>query len=125
LRSFQEFSRISWRRPRPKLGCGAKERRRRRRRRTVCILIFAVMYVIMLGKNIYCGLFENRTLRRIFGPKREEMTGGWRRQYDDELRNLYPSPNIVKVIMSRTLKMAGHLARVGHEKCLQNFGRKT
>jgi hypothetical protein len=57
-------------------------------------------------------LFENRVLRRIFGPKREE-DGLWRKLYSDELHNLYSSPNIVMVIKSRRMRWAGHVARMG------------
>ena len=56
------------------------------------------------------GLFENRILRRIFGPKRGE-NGDWRRLQNEELHSLYRSPNIVKVIKSRRLRRAGHVAR--------------
>jgi hypothetical protein len=49
-------------------------------------------------------VFENRVLRRIFGPKREEVAGGWRRLYDEELHNLYASPNIVSVIKSKRVR---------------------
>jgi hypothetical protein len=57
-------------------------------------------------------VFENRVLRRIFGPKREE-DGSWRKLHNDELHNLYSSPNIVTVIKSRRMRWAGHVARVG------------
>jgi hypothetical protein len=57
-------------------------------------------------------VFENRVLRRIFGPKRE-VDGSWRKLHNDELRNLYSSPNIVKVIKSRRMRWAGHVARIG------------
>jgi hypothetical protein len=57
-------------------------------------------------------VFENRVLRRIFGPKREE-DGSWRKLHNDELHNLYSSPNIVSVIKSRRLRWAGHVARMG------------
>jgi hypothetical protein len=57
-------------------------------------------------------VFENRVLRRIFGPKREE-DGSWRKLYNDELHSLYSSPNIVKVIKSRRMRWAGHVARMG------------
>jgi hypothetical protein len=68
---------------------------------------------------------ENRVLRRIFGPKRDEMTGGWRKLHE-ELHNLYSSPVIVVVIRSRRMKWAGHLARTwGHEKHVQNFAWKA
>jgi hypothetical protein len=58
-------------------------------------------------------LFENRVLRRIFGPKRDEVTGEWRRLYNEELNDLYSSPNIVRVIKSRRMRWAGHVARMG------------
>jgi hypothetical protein len=55
---------------------------------------------------------ENRVLRRIFGPKREE-DGSWRKLHNDELHSVYSSPNIVKVIKSRRMRSAGHVARMG------------
>jgi hypothetical protein len=58
-------------------------------------------------------VFENRVLRRIFGPKRDEVTGKWRKLHIDELNYLYCLPNIVRVIKSRRLKWAGHVAFVG------------
>jgi hypothetical protein len=57
-------------------------------------------------------VFENRVLRRIFGPKREE-DGSWRKLHNDELPNLYSSPNIFSVIKSRKMRLVGHVARVG------------
>jgi hypothetical protein len=56
-------------------------------------------------------VFENRVLREIFGPKREE-DGLWRKLHNDELHNLYSSPNIVRVIKSRRMRWAGHVARM-------------
>jgi hypothetical protein len=58
-------------------------------------------------------VFENRVLRRIFGPKRDEVTGEWRKLHNEELNNLYPSTNIIPVIKSRRMRWAGHVARVG------------
>jgi hypothetical protein len=55
---------------------------------------------------------ENRVLRKIFGPKREE-DGSWRKLHNDELHSLYSSPNVVRVIKSRRMRWAGHVARVG------------
>jgi len=61
-------------------------------------------------------VFENRVLRRIFGPKRDEVTGEWRKLRNVELNNLYSSPNIVRVIKSRRMRWAGHVARMGEGK---------
>ena len=60
-------------------------------------------------------MFENMVLTRIFGPRREEVTGEWRRLHNEELNNLYPSPNIVRVIKSRRMRWARHVARMGEE----------
>jgi hypothetical protein len=67
-------------------------------------------------------VFENRVLRRRFGPKREEGVS-WRKLHDDELHSLYSSPNIVRVIKSRRMRWAGHMADMGGgQRCLQGFG---
>jgi len=58
-------------------------------------------------------VFENRVLRRIFGPKRDEVTGEWRKLRNEELNNLYSLPNIVRVIKSRRMRWAWHVARMG------------
>jgi len=55
-------------------------------------------------------------VRRIFGPRRDEVTGEWRRQHNEELNDLYPSPNIVRVIKSRKMRWAGHVAHMGDER---------
>jgi hypothetical protein len=60
--------------------------------------------------------FENRVLRRIFGPKRDEVTGEWRRLHNKELYALYSSPNIIRVFKSRRLKWASHVARMGERR---------
>jgi hypothetical protein len=66
-------------------------------------------------------VFENRVLRKIFVPKREE-DGLWRKLHNYELHSLYSSPNIVRVIKSKRMKWAGHVARMGGgERCLQSF----
>jgi hypothetical protein len=61
-------------------------------------------------------VFENRVLRRIFGPKRDEVTEEWRKLDNEELHNLYCSPNIIRQIKSRRMWWAGHVARMGEEK---------
>jgi hypothetical protein len=58
-------------------------------------------------------VFENRMLRKIFGQKRDEVTGGWRILHNEELHNLYSSPSIIRMIKSRRISWAGHVARMG------------
>ena len=58
-------------------------------------------------------LFENRVLRRVFWPKRDEVTGEWRKLHIEELNDLYSSPNIIRLIKSRRIRWAGHVARMG------------
>jgi hypothetical protein len=60
--------------------------------------------------------FENRVLRRIFGPKRNEVTGDWRKLHNEELHNLYSSPSIMRMIKSRRLNVVAHVARVGERR---------
>jgi len=55
-------------------------------------------------------------LRRMFGPRRDEVTGEWRRLHNQELNDLYPSPNILRVIKSRRMRLAGHVACMGEER---------
>jgi hypothetical protein len=66
-------------------------------------------------------VFENRVLRRIFGPKRDEATGDWRGLHNEELNDLYSSPNIIRVIKSRRVRWAGHVAHVGKREVRTGF----
>ena len=61
-------------------------------------------------------VFENRVLRRIFVPKRDEVTGEWRKLHNEELNDLYSSPNIVRVMKLRRMRWAGQVARMGEER---------
>jgi hypothetical protein len=60
-------------------------------------------------------VFENRVLRRIFGPKRDEVMGEWRKLHNKELRDLYSSPSIIRIMKSRRMRWAGHVAQLGEK----------
>jgi hypothetical protein len=71
-------------------------------------------------------VFENRVLRRIFGPKRDEVTGEWRKLHNVELNDLYCSPVIIRVINSTGIRWAGHVARIGvEERRIRDFDGET
>jgi hypothetical protein len=61
-------------------------------------------------------IFEKRVLRRIFGPKRDEVTGEWRKLHNEEFHNLYSSPDIIRQVKSRRMRWAGHVARMGEKR---------
>jgi hypothetical protein len=61
-------------------------------------------------------VFENKVLRRIFGPKKDEVTGGWRKLHNEELRDLCSSPSIIRIIKSMRMRWAGHVARMGEKR---------
>jgi hypothetical protein len=61
-------------------------------------------------------VFKNTVLGRIFGPKRDGVTGGWRKLHNEELHNLYASPSIIRIIKSRMMRWAGHVARMGEKR---------
>jgi hypothetical protein len=66
-------------------------------------------------------VFENRVLRRIFEPKRDEVTGEWRKLHNEELHDRYSSPTTVRMIKSRRMRWAGHVARMGEGKACTGF----
>jgi len=73
---------------------------------------------LLLREERKLRVFENMVLRRIFGPRRDEVTGEWRRLHNEELNDLYCSPNIVRVIKWRRMRWVGHVARMGEERGL-------
>ena len=66
-------------------------------------------------------VLENRVLRTVFGPKRDEVTGEWRKLLNEELSDLYSLPNIVRVLKSRRMRWAGHVERMGRGEVCTGF----
>jgi hypothetical protein len=66
-------------------------------------------------------MFENEVLRRLFGPRRDEVTGEWRKERNEELNDLYSSPNIVRVIKLRRIRWAGHVAHMERGEAYNGF----
>ena len=88
-------------------------------RRTIIlpvVLYGCETWALTLREERKLRVFENTVLRRIFGPRRDEVTGERRRLHNEEPNDLYCSPNIVRVIKSRRMRWAGHVARVGEER---------
>ena len=71
---------------------------------------------LILREKCRLRVYENGVLRRIFGPKRDEVTGEWRKLHNEKLNDLYSSPNIVRVIKSSIVRWAGYVARMGRVK---------
>jgi len=85
------------------------------------IILSVVLYgcetwSLTLGEERKLRVFENKVLRRIFGPRRDEVTGDWRRLHNEELDDLSCSPNIVRVIKWRRMRWAGHVVHMGEER---------
>jgi hypothetical protein len=85
-----------------------------------CIILPAVLYgyetwSLTLREKHRLQVSENRVLRRIFGPMRDEIIGGWRKLHNEELHNLYSSPNMMRLIKSRKMGWAGHVACMGEK----------
>jgi len=97
----------------------------------VTIILPVVLYgcetwSLILREERRLRVFENRVLRRIFGPRRDEVTGEWRKLYNEELNDLYCSPNTIRIIKTRRIRRAGHVARMGREeRRIQGFGGET
>jgi len=87
----------------------------------VLLYILVVLYgcetwSLTLREEKILRVFQNKVLRRIFGPRSDEVTGEWRRLHNEEVNVLYCSPNIVRVIKWRRMRWAGHVARMGEER---------
>jgi predicted small integral membrane protein len=85
------------------------------------IILLVVLYgcetwSLMVREEHKLRVFENRVLRRTFGPKRDGVTGGWRKLHNEVLHNLYSSPSTIRIIKSRRMRWAGHVARMGAKK---------
>jgi hypothetical protein len=80
------------------------------------ILYGCETWSLTIRKEHRLRVFENRVLRRIIGRKGDEVTGEWRKHHDEELRDLYSSPSIIRIIKSRRMRWAGHAARKGEKR---------
>jgi hypothetical protein len=76
------------------------------------VLYECEIWFLTLREEHRLRVFENRVLRGIFGPKRDEVIGGWRKLNNEELHNLYASPSIIRMIKSRNMRWAGYVARM-------------
>jgi hypothetical protein len=94
------------------------------------IILLVIVYgcetlSLTLGEERRLRVLGNRVLRRIFWPKREEVAGEWRKLHNEEVNDLYSSPNIVRVIISRRMQWAGHVTSMGERSRIQGFGGET
>jgi hypothetical protein len=80
------------------------------------VLYWCETWSLTLREEHRLRVFENRVLRKIFGSKKNEVMGGWRGLHNEELHNLYFSPNIIRIILSRRMRWADHVARMGAKR---------
>jgi hypothetical protein len=94
------------------------------------MILFVVLYgckkwFLTLREERRLRVFGNRMLRKIFRPKTGGLIGEWRKQHNEELYDLYSSPNIIRVIKSNRMRWMGHIARMGESRCACRNGVKT
>jgi hypothetical protein len=82
----------------------------------IYVLYGCETWTLTLREEHRLGVFENRVLRRIFGPKGGKVTGEWRKLHNEELRDLYSSPSIIRILKARRMRWAGHVARLGEKR---------
>jgi hypothetical protein len=85
------------------------------------VLYWCESWSLTLREEKRLRVIENMVLRKVFGPKRDEVTGEWRKLHNEELNALYSSPNIIRVINSRKMKWAGHVTRTGRGEVQTGF----
>ena len=95
-----------------------------------CTIILPVVlygcetWSLTLREECRLRVFKDRVLRGIFGPKKDDITGEWRRLHNEELYDLHSLPTIFRVIKLRRMRLAEHVARMGEQRCTQRFGGK-
>ena len=109
-----------------KEGDDSSSRNLRQSENEVRIILPVVLYgcepwSLILREERRLRVFENRVLRRVFGPKRDEVTKEWRKLHNEELSDVYSLPNIVWMIKSRRMRWAGHVARMGEGRGVHRF----
>ena len=89
------------------------------------VLYGCEIWLLTLREEHRLRVFENRVLKIIFGAKKDEVTGEWRKLHNEELNDRYSSPDIIRMIKSRRVRWAGHVICMEEKKCIQGFGGET
>jgi hypothetical protein len=100
----------------PSVFSSAVEKRKNKTIILPVVLYGCETWSLTLREEHRLEVFENRVLRRIFGPKRDKVTGEWRKLHNEELHELYSSPIIIRIMKSRKMRWAGHVARIAEKR---------